>query len=257
MVKNSKIEWTDHTFSPWIGCSSVSDACKFCYAEAMAKRYGWAEWGNHPRKLTSFANWKKPLQWARVAGVNAAAAADRGEAPPPRPRVFCASLSDVFDNQAPDEWRDRLWQMIDRTPELDWMLLTKRPQNIMKMIPKIWRSELPRHIWVGITAENQTEYDRRTDALQGVPASVHFVSYEPALGPLDITHRLYPTMIICGGEDRARPGRPTNEQFLQWARDLRDQCLPRGVKFFFKQTVGKGLIPADLMIRQLPKEITT
>lgn len=257
MAENTNIEWATHTFNPWLGCTKIKSgdapsACDFCYAEAWAKRYGMVEWGNHPRKLTSDANWKKPLAWARVAR-------DRRQMwqrntvkyrEPERPRVFCASLADVFDNQAPQEWRERLWHLISCTPELDWMLLTKRPQNILKMTPEAWRSGLPANIWCGVTAENQTEYDRRMGFLQHVPATVHFVSYEPALGPLKMTgHGLYPTMIICGGEDFVRPGR---EMDLQWARDLRDECAIVGTKFFFKQINGKGPIPEDLRIREMP-----
>lgn len=256
MGENTDIEWATHTFNAWTGCTAVSAACDHCYAEGWAKRSGVVGWGPHAeRRRTSEANWKKPLKWARDARPDL-----RNPDPlamvPERPRVFCASLADVFDNQAPQEWRDDLWQLISDTPELDWMLLTKRPQNILKMIPARWRDGMvPGHVWLGITAENQPEYGRRMDHLIRVPVKTIFVSYEPALGPLrmsEFSTLNYPTMIICGGEDRARPGRPTNEQVLGWARDLRDECRQASVKFFFKQTVGKGKIPPDLMIREMP-----
>jgi protein gp37 len=266
MADNTKIEWATHTFNPWMGCTAVSAACDFCYAEALIdKRYKKVKWGNHPRALTRDPNWKKPLLWARKAREERAAwllePSDEwycpgfpGPTPPERPRVFCASLADVFDNQAPDVWRTRLWDLILETPELDWLLLTKRPQNIAKMIPINWRDAgLPAHIWLGITAENQTEYERRMRLVAETPAAVTFVSYEPALGEIDLTRTAYsPKWIICGGEDRQREGRPTNDEFLPWARKLRDQCQFRGISFFFKQTVGKGEIPADLQIRQFP-----
>src|ERR1039458_2213458 len=124
MAENSKIEWTDHTFNPWWGCTPVSSACDFCYAEALSKRFGKDLWGNKPRQRTSAQNWNQPRKWNRQAekmGV--------------RYRVFCASMADVFDNQVPTEWRDDLWQLIRETPHLDWLLLTKRPQNISKMLP--------------------------------------------------------------------------------------------------------------------------
>ncbi|MCA1458039.1 DUF5131 family protein [Bradyrhizobium sp. BRP22] len=248
MAENTKIEWATHTFNPWFGCTAISRACDFCYAETWAKRSGLVQWGNHPRRLASDTNWRKPYKWAKQA--QHAPPSNYSEASRFRPRVFCASLADVFDNQAPQEWRERLWQVIRDTPELDWLLLTKRPQNIMDMIPRVWQPGLPSHIWVGVTAENQTEYDRRMNYLQDVPASVHFVSYEPALGPLKIGHRSFPNWIICGGEDRVREGR---EMDLQWARDLRDECKPRGVAFYFKQTNGKSEIPPDLMVREFPR----
>lgn len=251
MGENTDIEWATHTFNPWTGCTAVSPACDNCYAEAWAKRSGVVGWGAHAeRRLTSPANWKKPLQWARKRAYIVDYATKKGIEVPPRPRVFCASLADVFDNHAPQEWRQDLLKLIAETPELDWMLLTKRPQNISKMA---FNDFTPfRNVWLGVTAENQAEYDRRWRALQEIPAAVRFISYEPALGPLKLWPAPYPDLVICGGEDRARPGRPTNEQVLGWSRDLRDECQQAGVKFFFKQTVGKGEVPPDLMIRDMP-----
>jgi protein gp37 len=245
MAENSKIEWTDHTFNPWIGCTKVSPGCDHCYAESMAKRYGWVTWGPHgERKRTSVANWRKPLQWAKAA---------RGTGK--RPRVFCASLADVFDNQVPTEWRSDLFTLIASTPELDWLLLTKRPQNLAKMFPVgPWDN-----IWLGTTAEDQKHYDERWPILakqRNVP--VRFISYEPAIGPMDLFStaivldhpaKMFPDWIICGGESGpgARMMNPT------WARDLRDQCHHLGgVAYFFKQMTGKKPIPDDLMIRQFP-----
>ena len=171
MGANSAIEWTDHTFNPWIGCTRVSDgqrpsACDFCYAADMAHRWGWAEWGaGQPRQRTGAANWRKPLAWdrdAKAAGV--------------RRRVFCASLADVFDAEVPDAWRDELFAMvIMATPHLDWLLLTKRPQ-----VAKKWFAEhpAPPNVWLGTTVEDQAMADlrladdrrpevRRTDPGQG------------------------------------------------------------------------------------------
>ena len=123
MAENSKIEWTDHTFNPWVGCTKVSPACDNCYAEAWAKRSGQVEWGNHPRRVTSDSYWRQPIKWNRIAARDGV-----------RRKVFCASLADVFDNQVDPQWRIDLFALINATPWLDWLLLTKRPQNIAKMV---------------------------------------------------------------------------------------------------------------------------
>lgn len=247
MGENSKIEWTDHTFNPWIGCQKVSPGCDHCYAEAMMDhRYGKVQWGPHgERKRTSAANWRKPLQWAR-------AARDTGR----RPRVFCASLADVFDNQVPAAWRIDLWSLIRHTPELDWLLLTKRPENIAAMMPKHpsgtnWHFP---NVWLGTTAEDQAHYDRRWPILSRIPNALAFISYEPALGPLrDIyaTAGQAPDWIICGGES----GSAARAMDPEWARDLRDECAERGIPFFMKQMTGKKPIPDDLLIREIPRLI--
>ena len=193
MGENSKIEWTDHTFNPWIGCQHVSPGCDHCYAETMMDhRYHRVEWGPHGKRVrTSEANWRKPLQWAKDA---------RNEGI--RARVFCASLADVFDNKADPTWRVDLFNLIAKTPELDWLLLTKRPENCKKMLPADWGDGYA-NVWLGTTTENQKYYDHRWPILSEIPAKVHFISYEPALGPLQVTEisaRDYPDWVICGGE---------------------------------------------------------
>jgi protein gp37 len=201
------------------------------------------QWGNHPRKRTSESYWKQPLKWAK-----AARALDY------RPRVFCASLADVFDNQVPQEWRADLFALIDFTPELDWLLLTKRPENIHRFLPSDLSSDTPRHnVWLGITAEDQERFDHRWPILREIPAVVRFISYEPAIGPLNLgVQSDFPDWIICGGES----GHGARMMDLAWARGIRAQCQTLGVKFFFKQTTGKGPIPDDLMVRQFPREAT-
>ena len=147
-MKNSKIEWTTHTFNPWIGCQEVSPGCGGgghgapCYAKIMMDtRYRKVQWGPHGDRLrTSEANWKQPPRWAKAA---------RGSGE--RPRVFCASLADWLDNKAPQEWRVDLAALIGATPELDWLLLTKRPENYKKLAP--WK-ETPPNVWLGVTGEN-------------------------------------------------------------------------------------------------------
>lgn len=232
MAENSNIEWTDNTFNPWIGCTHVSEGCRFCYAEEMMdKRYGRVEWGKgKPRQRTSEANWKKPVQWnkaAEKAGI--------------RTKVFCASLADVFDEEVPHEWRLDLWRLIERTPNLDWLLLTKRPQNIksfqqwMAGADDISIANFPRNVWLGTTVENQKAADERIPILLQVPAVVRFLSVEPMIGPVRLPDEFLSlgkqAWCIVGGESGpgARPMHP------DWARDLRDQCNAACVPFLFKQ----------------------
>jgi protein gp37 len=240
MAENSKIEWTDHTFNPWIGCQKVSPGCDHCYAEAlMDKRYGKVQWGPHgERKRTSEANWKLPLRWARHARAN----------PGRRPRVFCASLADVFDNQVNTSWRADLFALIEATPELDWLLLTKRPENVAKMLPDDWDKGYP-NVWLGTTTEDQANFRRRWDIIKRVPAAIHFISYEPAIGPVKIEpDAIVPDWLICGGES----GAGARMMDVSWARSIRDECANVGTAFFMKQMTGKKPIPEDLMVRQFP-----
>nr|WP_294566962.1 phage Gp37/Gp68 family protein [uncultured Rhodopila sp.] len=174
MAENSAIEWTDHTFNPWVGCTAVSQGCDNCYARVRNQRLG------HDfavLRRTAAANWRKPLKWNRDAAVAGV-----------RRRVFCASWADVFDNQAPETWRADLWDLISMTRSLDWLLLTKRPQNIAKMLPKhpAYQPWPWPHVWLGTTAENQEEADRRIPHLLAAPAAVRFLSVEPMLGAIDL-----------------------------------------------------------------------
>jgi protein gp37 len=237
MAEFSKIEWCDHTFNPWMGCQRVSPGCDHCYAELLTKRYGHVEWGpNAERKRTSDGNWKKPLGWNRRAHGDLGRDA----------RVFCASLADVFENRLPDDWRSDLFKLIGKTKHLNWLLLTKRPQNIAGMLPPNWGCSY-KNVWLGTTVENQTEADRRIPHLIGHSAAVRFLSAEPLLGPIQ------PSLsgidwVICGGE--SGPGRRPMD--LGWARDLRDQCAAAGVAFFMKQVDKVQPIPDDLMVREFP-----
>lgn len=241
MGENSKIEWTDHTFNPWIGCVKVSPGCQHCYAEAQNKRWGKDLWGvDKPRQVTSDAYWKQPFTWNAEA-----------EAAGERRRVFCASMADVFEDR-PDliEPRGRLIELIAATPALDWLLLTKRPQGILDRLDEVvqlprgdegdWIASQwldgnpPANVWLGTSVENQKVADERIPHLLRVPAAVRFLSCEPLLGEIDIEHHLRKEgidWVIVGGESGhgARPMHP------QWARGLRDQCEMFGVSFFFKQ----------------------
>lgn len=246
MTENTKIEWADHTFNPWIGCTKVSGACDHCYAEAWDNRFHGERWGPHAVR-TRTKTWGKPLVWDRKAK-------EAGE----RHKVFCASLADVGDNHRSisQEWRDELRELVAQTPNLIWLFLTKRPQNIARFYPQ-WMDRWPDNVWIGTTVENQIEADRRIPDLLELPAPVRFLSCEPLLGPVDLTNldpnigcgkycahgctissdyecgKFCPQInwVICGGESGpgARPMHP------DWARSLRDQCNAAGVPFFFKQ----------------------
>ena len=242
MGADSKIEWCDHTFNPWVGCTKVSAACDHCYAESWAKRTGQPHLWSGARRRTTEANWRQPLKWNRTA-------ADAGV----RKRVFCASLSDVFDNQVPNDWRNDLWQLILATPHLDWLLLTKRPQNIWKFIAPAWGREGWQNVWLGTTCEDHEQFRARYPHLSKVPARRRFISYEPALGPIRIDwptlpRSVKPDWIICGGESGAGK-RPMD---LSWARTLRDRCAQDGIAFFMKQIDKVQPIPDDLLVREFP-----
>lgn len=251
MMEFSKIEWTDHTFNPWIGCTKVSDGCKNCYAEAlMDKRYGKVEWGVQGKRVRTSADyWKQPLRWNRQAQKDGK-----------RAKVFCASLADVFeikpDQPELDDWRWELFRIIQETPWLDWLLLTKRPESVTAAIERctyvsdasLWLSVNP--VWIGTSVENQEQADIRIPELLKIPARVRFLSMEPLLGAVDldaagaIEHDStdgYPELVhiqnslidwvIVGGESgpNARPMHPN------WARSIRDQCQAANIPFFFKQ----------------------
>lgn len=227
MAENSGIEWTTHTFNPWIGCTKVSPACDHCYAEAWNIRYeGGKNWGpKAPRRRTSEKNWNMPLKWdkeAKLSGI--------------RPRVFCASLADVFDNQVDPAWRSDLWKLIKATPNLDWLLLTKRAPNIKKMLPEDWGNGYP-NVWLGTTVENQDEWDKRGKHLTQIPAVVRFLSCEPLLGAINYGAEIEKIdWIIVGGES----GPQYRHADPDWFRMIRDQCIASNTNLLFKQWEGKS-----------------
>jgi protein gp37 len=237
MGQHSSIEWTHHTFNPWWGCLKVSPACQHCYAEAWARRVGQKVWGpTADRRAFSDAHWRGPVEWNRKA-----------QAAAKRERVFCASMADVFEARPElDRERARLWALIEATQQLDWLLLTKRPENIRGMTP--WSTAWPRNVWLGCTVELQDYAAPRISALLEHATAVHFVSCEPLLGPLDLRAYIAPQKInwvITGGESgpKARPMSPP------WARDLRDQCTAAGVGFHFKQWGDWGPARGDTLER--------
>lgn len=224
MAKATAIEWTDHTFNPWWGCTKVSPACDHCYAEAWARRVGSHVWGHQePRRFFGDAHWRQPIAW------NADAAETRT-----RRRVFCASMADVFEDRRDlDAPRERLWKLIADTPHLDWQLLTKRPHAASRLTP--WGADWPSNVWLGTTVEDQQRAKLRLPTLLRVPAKIRFLSCEPMLGQLDLSTLIQSNSdinwIIAGGESGpgARPMEPV------WVRSLRDFAKALGIAFHFKQ----------------------
>ncbi|KUZ78256.1 phage Gp37/Gp68 family protein [Burkholderia ubonensis] len=262
MSENTNIEWCDASWNPWEGCQKVGPGCDHCYAESRNARFSGGiaiNWGpGAPRRRTSPTNWRKPIAWNarpflecracgwrgdRTANVNGMAACPEIQCASldvalARRRVFCASLADVFDNAAPPTWRAELFELIMRTPNLDWLLLTKRIGNVAQMLREIGVDRLPDNVWLGATIVNQAEADRDIPKLLEVPARVRFLSMEPLLGPVDLCRAHIAQVklprvdwVIVGGESGhgARPMHPN------WARSLRDQCAAAGVAFNFKQ----------------------
>lgn len=270
----TKIEWCHFSFNAWWGCFKVSAGCANCYAKAWDKRVGGDHWGlNAPRRFLSDANWAKPLKWNRKA-----------EREGVRYRVFCSSMADVFEihpdpeiNHRMIEARRRLCILIEQTPHLDWLLLTKRPENWG--LAERWRTKesAPLNVWFGCTAENQEQADKRIPHLLSAPwPSVRFVSYEPALELVDFDPPTCPNgcdrhfgrsygfsegMAFCiqcdaemsfgawldplnGGIDwlicGAESGPRARPMDENWVRSVRDQCQQAGVPFFFKQKIDDG-----------------
>lgn len=217
MGENSKIEWTHHTFNPWWGCQKVGPGCAHCYAEVFAKRVG----KDFTQRLTFGAkHWNEPLKWNRDAATD-------GE----RRRVFCASMSDVFeDHPNVGSERFKLWRLIAATPSLDWLLLTKRPENF-DMVPLA----LSDSVWLGVSVENR-KTTARIDLLRKAHAAVRFLSVEPLLEDLGTINLDRINWVIVGGESGAG-ARPMEES---WVRSIRDQCVEASVPFFYKQRIDGG-----------------
>ncbi len=283
-MQNSKIEWTDHTFNPWWGCQRVSPGCEHCYAETMANRYGHHIWGpakTTARRAMSDNYWRQPVKWNEAARKEGR-----------RARVFCASMADVFeDHPGVIHWREWLFTLIMNTAHLDWLLLTKRPENIRKMVPREWLMMPQPNVWYGTSVENQEYADKRIPLLLQVPARVRFLSCEPLLGPVDLTQLLVTTpcwhcgnmdgeagrcycgvhipseihWVIVGGE--SGPGARPMEDC--WARSLVQQCQASSIAPFVKQMGSVwarsryiptrdskggyiGDFPVDLQVREFP-----
>lgn len=246
MGEKTGIAWTDHTFNPWIGCAKVAPECAHCYAEGYGQRFGVA-WGPQgTRRRTSESNWKEPLRWDRAARRDGV-----------RRRVFCASLADVFEDRADLlTWRRDLFALIDRCHNLDWLLLTKRPENVHDMVPA-W----PRNAWLGASAGTNATLTRALPDLIDVPGPrVRFLSAEPLLERIHIPYLGEPRVIdwvIVGGESGPR-ARPCS---VEWIRSIVRQCKSAGVPVFVKQIrLADGILrhdprewPGDLRVREWPR----
>ena len=261
MAEITGITWTDSTFNPWIGCTKIGQGCDHCYAEhLMDTRLHRVNWGpGQPRKRTSASNWRQPLLWEREHEAFALAHGRRR-------RVFCASLADVFDNEVETAWRDDLFQLIEKTPNLTWLVLTKRIGNAQHQVwPRWMQRRFPPNLWLGITVVNQAEADRDIPKLLATPARVRFLSLEPMLGPIDLTHirkdRFWRINALAGDywrEEEDETGFRSGETFervsqvhwvivggesganarpfhVGWARSIVKQCQAAGVPVHVKQ----------------------
>lgn len=290
MADKTKIAWTDRTFNPWLGCTRVSPGCVHCYAETLTKRFGNAEWGPQAARVkTSESYWKKPLKWNKEKwwecgcgwrGTFSETIESLGTGDsivlscpdpecmyicrPTRQRVFCASLADVFeDNRQVANWRGELFQLIEQTPNLDWLLLTKRPERMFSLgtdavgeIFDLWLDRNP-NVWLGATVESPEYYEKRVTDLLSCGSAVHFISVEPMIGPVRLKQIKMKNVdwVICGGE--SGPGcRPMQ---ADWVYDLKRDCQMGRVKFFMKQLGGHPNkrdqmedFPEEWQVREFP-----
>lgn len=223
MADKTIIAWTDHTFNPWMGCEKVSDGCKNCYALTLTKnRMGLDLWGGHsPRQVTK-APWQNVLKWNRDAGRDGVIR-----------RCFTASLCDVFeDHPTANATRPLVWDIIRQCQHLHFQVLTKRPERIADNLPSDWGLGWD-NVWLGTSVEDM-RVAKRVDYLRDIPASVRFISYEPALGSLNDLDITGIDWIIYGGE--SGPGYRHEDK--QWARDMHAKCAANGTAFFHKQSSG-------------------
>lgn len=288
MGETTGISWCDSTWNGWIGCTKVSPGCQNCYAETlMDHRYGKVKWGPQGTRVkTSESYWKQPVKWNKATWLECkncknrwllddayyyCPKCDSERFTETRQRVFCASLADVFEDR-PDlvEWRGELGELILNTPNLDWLILTKRPENVFNMCHDLgWvftggreiSPIIPGNVWLGVSVENQEYADKRIPELLKIPARIRFLSLEPLLGPVDLRTYFnsfqsvpWPTIAypkihwaICGGESgpNARPMHP------EWVRGIRNQCLGAGVPWFFKQW-GEWIPKIERLPEHLP-----
>lgn len=227
MAEKTKIQWCDATFNAWWGCVEDGPECDNCYARTFAKRTGHNVWGLGDRRFFGDLHWKEPLLWNAKA-----------EKAGRRARVFCGSMMDIGErrNDAVGERMDgercKLWALIERTPWLDWLLLTKRPQNMPRLLPLEWATHgTPDNVWIGTTAGNRDGWDKRVKFLRQLDPAVRFVSVEPQLGGLGTVGLDGIHWVIQGGESGGG-ARPFD---VAWARSLKEQCRNASVAYFLKQ----------------------
>lgn len=274
MSEKTGIAWCDSTWSPWWGCVEVSPECANCYARELDAKYGGKtkpHWGaSGPRRLMSDGHWKQAEAWDRAGWKTGN-----------RKRVF-PSMCDPFEKHpALDVERERFWQLVDRGG-IVWLLLTKRPENVLVMVPHEWLQSWPENVHLGFTAGAQRQFDERWPYVREIPARVLFLSYEPALGPIDISEatrgwyaeaqhdchgddeacaRRCPievqvesrclSQVIVGGES----GPKRREMDLSWLESIARQCDEAKVALFVKQDSHlypgrQGRIPDALFARK-------
>jgi len=269
---STKIAWTDETWNPIVGCSKVSEGCRNCYAERMARRlkgmglpqyqdvvdeHGWTGKIGY----ASGHVWEKPLHWCK-----------------PR-RVFVCSMGDLFH---PDVgWKERVmvWSVMEQCPQHTFQILTKRPEAMRHFITEVWSNYADEHValpnvWLGVTAENQRMADERIPELLSIRSAVRFVSVEPMIGPVDLDsaclyyhsldlkdtadtmeeydERLW-VIVGCESGPKRRPMK------VEWAVDLVRQCRAASIPVFVKQVEIDGRIshdpnewPKELQVRKRP-----
>jgi protein gp37 len=247
----TEIAWTDSTWNPIWGCTKVDPACAHCYAETFDRRVGGAHWGpKAERRLFGPGHWAEPAKWNRDA-------VKRGV----RRRVFCGSMCDVFEDRMPAGELAKLWGVIRKTPQLEWLLLTKRADRIASSLPADWGEGWP-NVWLGVTVGTAAGL-WRVPELQRVPAVVRFVSMEPLIERLprfdlrgEVGQHQGIDWVIVGGES----GGGARRMEIEWAREQREQAHAAGAAFFMKQIGGHPRkldqmhhFPLDLQIREFPR----
>jgi protein gp37 len=223
MADKTEISWTDHTFNPWWGCTAIAPGCDNCYAAAMDKRTGGSFFDSKvkPRR-TSQANWNKVLTWNRKAEKDGV-----------RRKVFCGSMMDWCDKDAPEGALEDLFSIIRMTPMLDWQLLTKRATLIKERLPSDWGDGYP-NVWIGITVEDDNYGYKRLEAFKDIKAKVKFISAEPLLSDISNAPLEGINWVIIGGE--SGPGARPMDQY--WVDLLMGKCHLLGIPVWFKQWGG-------------------
>lgn len=281
----TKIEWADSTANLWIGCQKVSPGCDHCYAETLCGARLNQDWGPHADRTYVKAGWATIRKMQRRAARNGGIDPDLGR----KRRIFVNSLADTFDNHKSIVWRADFFALAEESPDVILMLVTKRPENVRKMVPAHWMNGFwPEHVWLLVSTEDQPAAERRLPILKDIPAPVRGISAEPLLGPIDIRLLAYsdcpnwldedgnPPRIQrdCGAQECCSKCDFTgisDEAFLGWAivggesgkgardngfeenaRGILEQCADIGIPFFGKQNVKKAPLPDDLMVRQFP-----
>lgn len=234
LAGGTRISWADYTFNPWRGCVKISPACRFCYAERETSRWGGSFWGKNAPRPVAKTTWRDPVKWNRLAQADGV-----------HRRVFSGSLCDVFEDR-PDlvAARDRLFDLVESTTWLIWMLLTKRPENIVKLAAR-YATGWPGNVWLGVSAETQKFAEQRVPHLVQHDVAVRFVSCEPQLAPVTVP-RLGAdgvNWVITGGESGMQPGLRMSHP--AWYGDLRDQSVTAGVPYHHKQN---GIWVADSQV---------